>query len=279
MSSVEVQIRKIAADLLSEGKVACVIGYETGSTSKRTRPCFIRSPQDASRLVWNQYCTSNLAKYLVGTKDRVAVVAKGCDGRSMVELIKENQLDRDKVVIIAPTCPGVAQTPDPCDGGPERLASYCVRCRSRDSPIFDFRVAPGDTGREAAHASGNEGVSDEVTDWNAEFQRCIRCLACIKSCPLCYCTECELDGSLQSLVSKLRIPAELPTFHLVRAMHMAGRCTECGACEAACPANIPLTQLYSRVNAEVERTLGYVPGLDVRETPPVELPRPQRESK
>jgi len=280
VSSIECQLRKIVADLLTQGKVAYVIGYENGSTPRRARPCFVRSPEDATKLVWNQHCAVNLAKYLIGTKDTVGIVAKGCDGRSIVELIKDNQVDRSKVVIIAPTCPGVTQSPGLGGEGQEELASCCQRCRSRDSPIFDFQLV---VGRDAEKEGGTVGKKSSpprgATDWNSEFQRCIKCLACIKSCPLCYCTECELDGSLQSLVSKLRIPAELPTFHLVRAMHMAGRCTDCGACEAACPVGLPLTELYSQVNKEVERLLGYVPGLDIQATPPVELPKPKGETE
>lgn len=260
--------------------MAYVIGYEDGSTSRRTRPCFVRSPEDTARLVWNRYCSANLAKYLLGTKDTVGVVVKGCDGRSIVELIKENQVERSKVVIIAPTCPGVMQSLGLGGEGPEQLASYCQRCRSRDSPIFDFQIAVGRDAKKESGGLGDEsGSPGEARDWASEFQKCIKCLACIKSCPLCYCTECELDGSLQSLVSKLRIPAELPTFHLVRAMHMAGRCTDCGACEAACPVGLPLTELYSQVNKEVERLLRYVPGLDVQATAPIELPKPKGETE
>ena len=258
--------------------MAYVIGYEEGSTSHRTRPCFVRSPEDTTRLVWNQYCSANLAKYLLGRKETVGVVAKGCDGRSIVELIKENQVDRSKVVIIAPTCPGVVQNPGLGGEGPEQLASYCERCRGRNSPIFDFEIAVRwDPEKESGGVGDKTAYHREAIDWASEFQRCIKCLACIKSCPLCYCTECELDGSLQSLVSKLRIPAELPTFHLVRAMHMAGRCTDCGACEAACPVGLPLAELYSQVNKEVERLLGYVPGLDIQATAPIELPKPRGE--
>jgi len=226
--------------------------------------------------VWNEHCAASLSKYLVGAKDKVGIVAKGCDGRAIVELIKDKQVDRDKVVVITPSCLGVKRATQ--GSAEETLAGYCERCPDRASPISDIPIEDNLGGSDAAQKS-KRGIrsSKTVASWKEEFQRCTRCLACIKSCPLCYCTECELDGSMSSLVSRLRIPSELPTFHLVRAMHMAGRCVGCGACEAACPADIPLTELYSRINDEVERILGYVPGIDINTIAPVELPRPKVE--
>jgi ferredoxin len=241
----------------------------------------VSTPQDAARLVWNEHCTASLPKYLIGIKDKVGIVTKGCDGRAIVELIKDKQVDRDKVVIIAPVCLGVKRALG--TSKEEVLADYCERCSDRTSPISDILIPGSPSEKGAAQRSTSDAKagkpSKRGTPWMEEFQRCTKCLACIRACPLCYCTECELDGSMPSLVSKLRIPSELSTFHLVRAMHMAGRCVGCGACEAACPVDIPLTDLYSRVNEEVERILGYVPGIDVNSTPPVELPRPKVEKK
>jgi len=279
LSETELKLGEVAAELIRDGKVAYVIGYEKGSIADRSRPCFVTTPQDSTKLVWNEHCAVSLPKYLIGTKDKVGIVVKGCDGRAIVELIKDKQVDRDKVVVITPPCLGVKQTTQ--GSSEEILARYCERCPERTSPISDIQITDGsrkaDAVQKPKRGTGSTKRSEGPASWKEEFQKCIRCLACIKSCPLCYCTECELDGSMSSLVSKLRIPSELPTFHLVRAMHMAGRCVGCGACEAACPADIPLTDLYARINDEVERIFGYVPGIDINEVAPVELPRPKVE--
>ena len=49
-----------ARNILSNGEVSCVIGYEVGPRG-RTRPVFIYDQGEVDRLVWNQHCTHNLA--------------------------------------------------------------------------------------------------------------------------------------------------------------------------------------------------------------------------
>ena len=53
------------------------------------------------------------------------------------------------------------------------------------------------------------------------------------------------------LIATGTVPPEVPIFHLVRAVHMAGRCIDCGLCEDACPVDIPLRLLYRKVNQVV----------------------------
>lgn len=62
-----------------------------------------------------------------------------------------------------------------------------------------------------------------------------------------------------------------PMFHLIRAMHMSGRCVACRQCELVCPAHIPLTVLYDLIRRDVEELLGYVPGADIAAPPPLAL--------
>ena len=94
------QIREAARTLLEQQQVELVIGFEQGSLPLRFTPCFVRRVEDVDKLVWNSFCTNNLAEYLPKRSERVAVVAKGCDARAIIELIKENQISRDQVVII-----------------------------------------------------------------------------------------------------------------------------------------------------------------------------------
>jgi len=62
---------------------------------------------------------------------------------------------------------------------------------------------------------------------------------------MCFCKECALEDD--NLVTTGAIPPEIPVFHLTRAIHMVGRCIDCGLCNEACPADIPLRTLYKKV--------------------------------
>ena len=264
MNRSEAELRSIARSLLEKGVVELVIGYE--SSGKSVRPFFASRPEEAERLVWNPECWFNLARYLRAFKGRrVAIVAKGCDGRSIVELVKENQVDKGSVVVIAVECNGVLK---PVKYGSfesaRRMADYCERCATRVSPVADYLVSSDNQGSlRRAPESG-----EFSKDWLSMFQRCLKCMACVKSCPFCYCTECSIEGFKPELVHRLRDTRELFTFHLTRALHMAGRCVECGACESACPVEIPLTRLYHELNEWFREKYSYIPGRSFEEPPP-----------
>ncbi|MBO3831885.1 MAG: 4Fe-4S dicluster domain-containing protein [Candidatus Brockarchaeota archaeon] len=263
MSRAEEELRNIAVRLLEKKEVELVVGYEYHGGS--VRPCFVSKPEEADRLVWNPDCWFNLARCLRSLRGRrVGIVAKGCDGKTIVELLKENQLDRGSIVVIAVECDGVFK---PFKYGStrveRRLADYCKRCVTRVSPIADYVV------KSDGQASPAENpVADDASDWLSLFRKCLKCMACVKACPLCYCTECSIEGFKPDLVHRLRVPQELFTFHLTRALHMAGRCVECGACESACPVEIPLTRLYHELNEWFRENYGYAPGRSVDEAPP-----------
>lgn len=252
--SAQERLREVVRDLISKGTVDCFIGFERGSTEGTSRPLFIRSKGDVNRLIWDKSCRDNLVRYLREISGKVGILVKGCDGLALAHLIEENQLERGSVYIVAIECGGIetkaSQYAKPAGS---KFADHCLRCRSNISPVYDVLIETGERPPEA-----NTIVEADPIDWAEEFQRCVRCLACIKACPMCYCTECSLDGSKPWLVSKLRMHDELVTFHLVRALHMVGRCSECGACEMACPVKIPLTKLYSSINRKVESELGGV---------------------
>ncbi|MEM3957172.1 MAG: 4Fe-4S dicluster domain-containing protein [Thermoproteota archaeon] len=264
MSRAEEELRSIVRKLLERKDVELVLGYEYYGRS--VRPCFVSKPEEIERLVWNSDCWFNLATYLRSLRSRrVGIVAKGCDGRSIVELVKENQVDRGSIVVIAVECNGVFK---PFKYGSthvgRRLADYCRRCVTRVSPVADYLVKQGGQAPQAE----NTVAGDNASDWLSLFRKCLKCMACIKVCPLCYCTECSIEGFKPDLVHRLRVPQELFTFHLTRALHMAGRCVECGACESACPVEIPLTRLYHELNEWFRENYGYAPGMSLSEAPP-----------
>ncbi|MCK9197130.1 MAG: 4Fe-4S dicluster domain-containing protein [Syntrophales bacterium] len=123
MENIDKKLREEAKRLLEEKKVDVLIGYETGTLPLTATPCFITNPEDAEKLVWNAFCTQNLAKFVhdlisqhresqkrVKPEDRkkkvVGVVARGCTTRSIVLHLQERQYARDEIVIIGVPCTG-----------------------------------------------------------------------------------------------------------------------------------------------------------------------------
>ena len=45
-------------------------------------------------------------------------------------------------------------------------------------------------------------------------------------------------------------------FHIIRAFHVAGRCTDCGECSRVCPQNIPLHLLNRKFIKDIDEFYG-----------------------
>ena len=67
-------------------------------------PTFIRREEDIDDLIWNNLCYVNLAKYIVppitefieneNVELKVGIVSKGCVGRTIIHLAKENKVTK-----------------------------------------------------------------------------------------------------------------------------------------------------------------------------------------
>ena len=59
-------------------------------------------------------------------------------------------------------------------------------------------------------------------------------------------------------------------FHIIRAFHVAGRCTDCGECSRVCPQNIPLHLLNRKFIKDIDEIYGdYQAGEQVNERHPL----------
>jgi len=103
------------------------------------------------------------------------------------------------------------------------------------------------------------------------FAPCIRCYNCRTLCPVCYCRECFFDSPTFELEAErylgvagkrgaVRMPADTLLFHLTRMTHMGTMCVGCGACEEACPSDIPLLKIFQLTGANVQKLFDYTPG-------------------
>ena len=293
------EIRDVARKLLRDKQVDVVIGFERGSMPLRRRPCFVRKEEDADRLVWDGWCENTLATYLPKRKEKAAIVAKGCDSRAVVELIKENQVQRDQIIVIGVACGGmldrakVEASVDPgriaqAEEGPDFeetlrrtgfLLDCCKTCAHPNPVLHD--VLLGESSPEKA-----QDAFADIEAFNAmkpeerwaylsrEVEKCIRCYACRNACPLCYCPECFVDASLPQWVGKSVDASDTMTFHLMRAYHLAGRCVACGACERACPVGVDIGKLNRMLLKEVRDLFGYEAGLGLDEKSPLATFRP-----
>ena len=267
------QIREIAGKWLTDGIVEAVVGWENGTYQNRTAPVLIRRPEQVSRLVFNEFCTNNLMTYLkrpvLKGMQKVGIVAKGCDIKSLIGLIQESQVERDKVKILAVTCPGVKK-----DDG-----SVPVKCHACDvnTPTF-FDELAGDA--VASNPDLNARLKElEKIDamspaerhrfWRVEFDKCIRCYACRQACPLCICNRCIAEKNQPQWVETTPHPKGNFSWNLIRAFHLSGRCVECEACETACPVNIPLMLVNRAMARTVKEKFDYEPGKDPEAKPPL----------
>ena len=59
-------------------------------------------------------------------------------------------------------------------------------------------------------------------------------------------------------------------FHIIRAFHVAGRCTDCGECSRVCPQRIPLHLLNRKFIKDINEIYGeYQAGADTESKAPL----------
>jgi formate dehydrogenase (coenzyme F420) beta subunit len=301
MSEREELLRETARQLLADESVDVVIGYEKGTLPLRTTPCFVREPEDVGRLVWDRTCTNNLASFLHEVEGKVAIVAKGCDGRSVVIEMSERQISRENLVVIGVPCEGMVdrRKVDERLGGREVLEarfdgdqlivsgddfqeamnitdvllSGCQSCQHRNPPLYDVlignAVEEAPAAQEDLEVAALEAMSQEERweHFSDELGRCIRCYACREACPSCYCPVCFVDQSQPTWFPNSDKLSDIMAFHMVRVYHTAGRCLDCGACERACPMEISLRPLMRLLSKDVESLYGFEPGMDPEAAP------------
>ncbi len=302
------KIREISRRLLESRQVDMVIGFRVGSIPMMNEPCMIRKPQDVDQLVWDSHCGINLANYLTDRKNvKIGIVAKGCDSRNIVTHILENKIQRDQLVIIGVPCLGMVDrrkiamrmegeileaseaegmlsvksaAGDRSFVKADVLQSNCGVCAHRNPVIHDEMVADAVVEQTSVDPYGDvkaiEAMSSEER-WNffdELLSPCIRCYACRNACPLCYCPTCFVDESNPQWVGKSQNPMDVRTFHFLRAYHCAGRCTDCGACERACPMDINMRVLTKKLNKDCLELYGWEAGLSPESRPALDVYNP-----
>lgn len=217
-----------AKELLENKTVQVVIGYEAGPTGL-ARPAFITDPVKADTLIFDERCVQNLAVYLtkheVKHLGKMAIVATLPVMRSIMMLISEEQVIADNIIVLG-------------------LSAEGSLLDIADIQVMKGYIEKSDLSNPSKYAELLSGLNkltpeEKFAYWQKELSKCVKCYACRQACPMCYCTRCSVEVNQPQWIPVQSNTHGNMEWHILRAMHLAGRCISCGECGRACPVGIP----------------------------------------
>ncbi len=302
-------LKQKAISLLNDGTVSEVLAWSKGEFGYDITPAVFETQEEIeNNMVWNDFCGANFSKYLVSkaakAEGKLLVFLKPCDTYSFNQLLTEHRFDREKVYAIGIPCEGMVDVnklrsavgdgissiectdvisvntiyeDDPIQlDAKDMLLERCINCKSKKHVAYDELL--GDEGDVIDNKRFDEvakleamSADERFAFWQNELSRCIRCNACRDACPACTCEKCVFDNPNSGAENKSPANSfEEKMFHIIRAYHVAGRCTDCGECSRVCPQNIPLHLLNRKFIKDMNECYGeYQAGEEVGSRAPL----------
>ena len=225
---------------------------------------------------------------------KTLVCLKPCDSYSFNQLMAEHRVDRDKTYIIGVGCKGKlsiekikaagirgirsvsgAELTGNADTltmdtlyGPatlpyaEAMLERCHVCRGKTHAVYDELLGDSKDTTDADRFDEVRRIEamapeERFAFFRQELRKCIRCNACRNVCPACSCRQCVFDSTKFDSAQKANADSfEENMFHIIRAFHVAGRCTDCGECSRVCPQGIPLHLLNRKFIKDINTLYG-----------------------
>jgi len=226
-NSIEIKLKEKLMDIIDG--LELVIGYTRSNVPLRVNPLFIEKRQDIDNVIFNNLCINNLATYSYfksqELKGKIGIVLKPCDVRSIVQLVSEELINKDKILTIVTGCSGVIDykkiykiiggariiTADIDDNNikistidenfnlnsGDFYADKCYSCKIYDNPFYydefienykKLSIEPAKEYEDVAEFE-KKNLKEIFSFWESEFSRCIRCYACRNICPLEVCRD------------------------------------------------------------------------------------------
>lgn len=293
---------------MEDGTVQRVLGWKKGETVYDVEPAFFETAESLDGLFYNAFCGANLSKYMIdaGKKDgKTLAFLKPCDSYSYNQLLREHRVEREKAYIIGIGCKGKltvnkipfggilsvqgADYPDYSENltvetlyGTKHISykdamlERCHVCKGKQHVIYDELLGESEDTADAdrfAQIAKLETMKPEerFAFFQGELSKCIRCNACRNVCPACSCRKCVFDSTAFDSAQKANTTSfEEKMFHVIRAFHVAGRCTDCGECSRVCPQGIPLHLFNRKFIKDINMLYGdYQAGYDLEAPAPL----------
>ncbi len=293
MYEVEKRMIERAKELLSSGEVKRVIGWTKGEFYHDPSPATFETVESLNNFVYNCFCGANLSKYLINEskkEGKTAIFLKPCDTYSFNQLVKEHRINRENILVVAIECLGKVDiekvkakgisgiteveetdteitvktfygdsvTIDKHEVGLEK----CLVC-AKTHQVKDEEIIINERVTKPLDRFSEVDKLEKMTEeerfafWRSQLQKCIRCNACRNVCPACSCHNCVFDTPASGIAGKANGDKfEEQLFHIIRAFHVSGRCTDCGECSRVCPQNIPLHLLNRKFIKDINENYG-----------------------
>jgi ferredoxin len=301
------QLHSLLKRVFKQGDL--IISYKESGIPGQMTPFFVRSADKIESISISPFCSNNLAVYLseltllelFGSekKGKVIITIKPCDANSVLQMISDAQIPREKVVIVIVECEMTIASKDikntiqddfskielnqdklvvtTMQKGSVQLtkndvmANKCLDGSHCSLPVISDYYFVG-TEKKASNSKkpiNQTLVQDSLSKADlkklveSELSKCIRCNACRSICPACFCSDqCIMDKPklIAPFIEKEATTKNNILYHLIRFYHVAPNCTACGECERVCPQNITLSIFYKYLNAFNEKEFGYIPG-------------------
>lgn len=286
-------LKEKAKNLLASGEVKRVVGWTKGEFIHDPSPATFENEAQLENFVYNDFCGANLSKYLIEIskkEGKTAVFLKPCDTYSFNQLVKEHRIKRENVFVIGVECNGKLDnyllekqdiqgiTSESYEGENaifetifgrkqvvkgEVLLEKCKSCKGKKFMVSDDTVVLHEMKEENNDRFSRVKELENLTSeqrfkfWQDELSKCIRCNACRNVCPACSCLKCVFDNPKSNISAKANdVPFEEQLFHVIRAFHVSGRCTDCGECSRVCPQRIPLHLLNRKFIKDIDNFYG-----------------------
>ncbi len=294
MNELEKLMVKRATELLNSGEVKRVVGWTKGEFIHDPSPASFETEEDLKNFVYNDFCGPNLSKYLIDIskkEGKTAVFLKPCDTYSFNELLKEHRVKRENILVIGIECRGKLDNyklekkgitgiteeeyndnkvtlktlygEEFCLEKGEVLLDKCLECKGKTHVVADEKIIIHEVVEENNDRFSKVRELEKMTPteryefWQSQLSKCIRCNACRNVCPACSCVKCVFDNPQSGVAAKANdVSFEEQLYHIIRAFHVSGRCTDCGECSRVCPERIPLHLLNRKFIKDINTIYG-----------------------